>query len=154
MIQLRLMAYTWLQEANFKPSIHIGSYCKTHACKRGMRIALISVSINNDFSLPSKQSLNEIRAITKIKCRNLTKLQYLNFFLDDMYARWVDMPGMMMMIYSYFCAHGRLNGPVMKQSQRWNTLQMCQHRDSNMGGSDLWSKMLPLDHEGAGEVYI
>ena len=37
----------------------------------------------------------------------------------------------------------------MKQSQRWNNLQICPHRDLNMGGSDLWSNMLPLDHRDA-----
>ena len=31
----------------------------------------------------------------------------------------------------------------MKRSQRWNTLQICQYRDSNSGGSDLWSNTLP-----------
>ena len=37
----------------------------------------------------------------------------------------------------------------MKRSQRWNTLQICPRRDSNTGGSDLWSNTLPLDHGGA-----
>ena len=51
------------------------------------------------------------------------------------------------MFYSHLCAHGRLNGPsdvpmVMKWSQRWNTLQICPRRDSNTGGSDLWSSNL------------
>ena len=32
---------------------------------------------------------------------------------------------------------------VMKQSQRWNTLQICPRRDSNSGGRDLWSMGLP-----------
>jgi len=36
----------------------------------------------------------------------------------------------------------------MKQSQRWNTLQICPHWVSNMGGSDLWSNTLSLDHGG------
>ena len=34
----------------------------------------------------------------------------------------------------------------MKWSQRWNNLQICPHRDSNTGGSDLWAHTLPLDH--------
>ena len=37
----------------------------------------------------------------------------------------------------------------MKQSQRWNNLQICPRRDSNTGGSDLWCNTLPLDHGGA-----
>ena len=37
----------------------------------------------------------------------------------------------------------------MKRSERWNTLQICPRRDSNTGGSDLWSNTLPLDHGGA-----
>ena len=37
----------------------------------------------------------------------------------------------------------------MKRSQGWNTLQIRQRRDSNTGGSDLWSNTLPLDHGGA-----
>ena len=28
-------------------------------------------------------------------------------------------------------------------SQRWNTLQICPRRESNSGGSDLWSNALP-----------
>ena len=32
----------------------------------------------------------------------------------------------------------------MKRSQRWSTLQICTHRGSNSGGSDLWSKALPV----------
>ena len=31
----------------------------------------------------------------------------------------------------------------MKRSQRWNNLQICPHRDSNSGGSDLRSNTLP-----------
>jgi len=31
----------------------------------------------------------------------------------------------------------------MKQSQRWNTFQMCPCQYSNSGGSDLWSNLLP-----------
>ena len=34
----------------------------------------------------------------------------------------------------------------MKRSQRWNNLQICPRRNSNTGGSDLWSNTLPLDH--------
>ena len=37
----------------------------------------------------------------------------------------------------------------MKRSQRWNNLQIYPRRDSNMGGSDLWSNTLPLDNGGA-----
>ena len=37
----------------------------------------------------------------------------------------------------------------MRRSQRWNNLQICPLRDSNPGGSDLWSNTLPLDHGGA-----
>ena len=33
---------------------------------------------------------------------------------------------------------------VMKQSQRWNTLEICPCRDLNSGGSDLWSNALPI----------
>ena len=33
---------------------------------------------------------------------------------------------------------------VMKRSQRWNTLQICQCRDSNTGGNDLWPNTLPV----------
>ena len=36
---------------------------------------------------------------------------------------------------------------VMKRSQRWNTLSICLHRDSNSGGSDLWSNALPTRPE-------
>ena len=35
---------------------------------------------------------------------------------------------------------------AMKQSQRWNDLQILPRRDSNAGGSDLWSNTPPLDH--------
>ena len=38
---------------------------------------------------------------------------------------------------------------VMRRSQRRNNLQICPRRDSNTGGSDLWSNTLPLDHGGA-----
>ncbi|KAK2163817.1 hypothetical protein LSH36_74g14046 [Paralvinella palmiformis] len=37
----------------------------------------------------------------------------------------------------------------MRRSQRRNNLQICPRRDSNTGGSDLWSNTLPLDHGGA-----
>jgi len=37
----------------------------------------------------------------------------------------------------------------MKWSQRWNNLQICPHWYSNLGGSDLWSNTLLLDHRGA-----
>ena len=37
----------------------------------------------------------------------------------------------------------------MRQSERRNNLQICPRRDSNTGGSDLWSSTLPLDHGGA-----
>ena len=57
------------------------------------------------------------------------------------------------MFYVHFCAHGRLNGlsdpqKVMKQNQRWNNLQIYPRQDSNTGGSDLWSNMLPLYQGG------
>ena len=32
----------------------------------------------------------------------------------------------------------------MKRSQRWNTLQICPRRDSNLGGSNLWSNALSI----------
>jgi len=32
----------------------------------------------------------------------------------------------------------------MKQSERWNTLQICPRWDLNSGGSDLWSNTLPV----------
>ena len=35
-----------------------------------------------------------------------------------------------------------LSPKAMKRSQRWNTLQLCSHRDSNSAGS-LWSNALP-----------
>ena len=38
---------------------------------------------------------------------------------------------------------------VVKRIQRWNNLQIFPRRDSNTGGSDLWSNTLPLDHGGA-----
>ena len=37
----------------------------------------------------------------------------------------------------------------MRRGERRNNLQICPRRDSNMGGSDLWSSTLPLDHGGA-----
>ena len=49
-----------------------------------------------------------------------------------------------LMFYGHFCAHGRLNG----RSQRWNTLQIWPHRDSNTRGSDVWSNTLPLEQGG------
>ena len=46
------------------------------------------------------------------------------------------------MFYDHF--YGAKRPPkVMKQNQRWNTLLICQHRDSNSGGSNLWSNALP-----------
>jgi len=33
---------------------------------------------------------------------------------------------------------------VMKRSQRWNTLQIGPHRDSNASVSDMWSKAQPV----------
>ena len=52
------------------------------------------------------------------------------------------------MFYGHFCAHGRQKWAerlpkVMKWRQGWNTLQICPSRDSNWGGSDLWSNALP-----------
>ena len=38
---------------------------------------------------------------------------------------------------------------VTRRSERRNNLQICPRRDSNTGGSDLWSSTLPLDHGGA-----
>ena len=63
------------------------------------------------------------------------------------HATWIDW---WLVFYGHFCPHGRLNGPpkVMKRSQRWNNLQICPRRDSNRGGSDLWSNTLPLDQGG------
>ena len=37
----------------------------------------------------------------------------------------------------------------MRRSERRNNLQICPRRDSNTGGSDLWSSTLPLEHGGA-----
>jgi len=37
----------------------------------------------------------------------------------------------------------------MRRSERRNDLQIWPRRDSNTGGSDLWSSTLPLDHGGA-----
>ena len=37
----------------------------------------------------------------------------------------------------------------MRRSERRNNLQICPRRDSNTGGSDLWSNTLPLDYGGA-----
>ena len=34
----------------------------------------------------------------------------------------------------------------MRRSQRRNNLQIWPRRDSNTGGSDMWSNTLPLDH--------
>ena len=42
----------------------------------------------------------------------------------------------------------------MRRSERRNNLQICQRRDSNTGGSDLWSSTLPLDHGGAHDDLI
>ena len=51
------------------------------------------------------------------------------------------------MFYGHFCAHGRLNGPNDLQRQcsdvQDETLQICPRRDSNSGGSHLWSNALP-----------
>ena len=33
---------------------------------------------------------------------------------------------------------------VMRRSQRQNNLQICSRRDSNTGGSDLWTMEAPL----------
>ena len=58
-------------------------------------------------------------------------------------------------VYGHFCAQGRLNGPIdlQRRSERRNNLQICPRWDPNMGGSDLWSNMLPLDHGGAPDIY-
>ena len=53
-----------------------------------------------------------------------------------------------LMFYGHFCAQGRLP-KVMRRSERRNNLQICPRRNSNTGGSDLWSSTLPLDHGGA-----
>jgi len=37
----------------------------------------------------------------------------------------------------------------MKWSKKLNNLRICPRRDSNTGGSDMWSNTLPLDHGGA-----
>ncbi|KAK2160394.1 hypothetical protein LSH36_134g03016 [Paralvinella palmiformis] len=42
----------------------------------------------------------------------------------------------------------------MRQSERRNNLRICPRRNSNTGGSDLWSSTLPLDHGGALTVFI
>ena len=74
---------------------------------------------------------------------NLTPIQSDIFSAARWWWRWL-------MFYGHCCAHGRLNW-VMKWSQRWNTLQVYPCRDSNSGGSDLWSKLPPtrLDYGGA-----
>jgi len=38
----------------------------------------------------------------------------------------------------------------MKRSQRRNTLQICPHRDSNSGGSDLWSNRVSVRQQNSG----
>ena len=48
------------------------------------------------------------------------------------YAKWAERPP-----------------KLMRRSERRNNLQICPRRDSNTGGSDLWSNTLPLDHGGA-----
>jgi len=40
----------------------------------------------------------------------------------------------------------------MKWSQIWNTLQICPHRDSNSGGSDLWSNALSVGPQRRPEI--
>ena len=37
----------------------------------------------------------------------------------------------------------------MRGNNRRNNLQICPRRDSNTGGSDMWSSTLPLHHGGA-----
>jgi len=54
----------------------------------------------------------------------------------------------LMVFYGHFCACDRLIEPSNLQ-RLWSevkdeTPQMCQHWDSNSGGSDLWSNMLPV----------
>ena len=57
------------------------------------------------------------------------------------------------MFYGHFCAHGKLNGRVTSKDNeaksRMKQPSVCQRRDLNTGGSDLWSNTLPLDHGGA-----
>ena len=36
----------------------------------------------------------------------------------------------------------------MRRSERTKQPSICPRRDSNTGGSDLWSSTLPLDHGG------
>jgi len=72
---------------------------------------------------------------------------FMYFHREWWWWRWL-------MFYSHFCAPGRLNGPsdlqrVMKRSERWRNLQICPRRNSNTGGSDIWSNTLPIDHGGA-----
>ena len=51
------------------------------------------------------------------------------------------------MFYGHVCAERPPK--VTRRSERRNNLQICPRRDSNTGGSDLWSSTLPLDHGGA-----
>ena len=43
---------------------------------------------------------------------------------------------------------------VMQRSKRLNKLQICPRRDSNTGGSDMWSNTPPLDHGGSQTRYF
>ena len=42
----------------------------------------------------------------------------------------------------------------MERSQRWNTLQICPRRDSNSGGSELWSNAPPARPRRRPETHI
>ena len=87
----------------------------------------------------------------KLKCSTCIYRSYIqggSITLPSTTIRW------WLVFYVQVCAHARLNGgerfpKVMKRSQRWNTLHICPRRDSNTGGSDLWSNTLRLDHGGA-----
>ena len=50
------------------------------------------------------------------------RLLFHGHFLCTRWAKWAERPP-----------------KVTKRSERWNNLQICPRRDSNSGGSDLWS---------------
>ena len=54
-------------------------------------------------------------------------IDVLRPLLHTWYAKWTERPP-----------------NVMKWSKIWITLQMCPRRDSNSGGSDMWSSALPI----------
>ena len=53
------------------------------------------------------------------------------------------------LLYTWQAKQAERPPKVMNGIQRRNNFKICQHRDSNTGGSDLWYNTLPLDHGGA-----